>query len=109
MITAVAPWWSRRLGTGDFGIQHPWNRSAPVLGKEHGDGEGGGKGGAGEVDGIVTQAAGTLKGGSQQAVDDGSEEGSIEHGKAELRQQKIGPLAGGADDEDGTEGQRWCR
>ena len=79
--------------------------STPVLGEEYGNDKSRREGGTGEVDGVVAQAAGMLKSGSQQAIDDSPEKGGAEHRKAELRQQEIGPLASCADNDDCDEGK----
>ena len=78
---------------------------APALGEEDDDGEGGGEGGAGEVDAVVAEASGALESGSEEAVEDSSAEGRGEDGPIKLGEQEIGPLAGGADEGDGAEGK----
>ena len=77
--------------------------SAPALQEEDADGEGGGEGRAGEVHGVVAEAVGRFEGCSQQAVDEGSEEGGAQGGPVEAGNQQIGPLAAEADDDDGGE------
>ena len=77
--------------------------SVPALGEEDGDGEGGGECGAGEVDSVVAEAAGAFEGGSEEAVEDGSEECGGEDGPEIAGGEKTGPLAGRAGNEDGAE------
>ena len=76
-----------------------------ALEEDDGDGESGGKRGAGEVYRVVAEAAGAFQSCSEEAIDEGSEESGAGDAPVEAGEQKIGPLGTGADEEDGAEGE----
>ena len=55
---------------------------------------------------LLPRRSGTFQGCSQQAIDEGPEEGRAQDGPVETGEQQVGPLAADADDDDGGREQR---